>query len=548
MPRFREREDYPESGYVPVQERRMVAEYLLRKRYEERLRQQQEPEMLATQQRIEEKSRQVEEKRWLMRYYEKKAPEQFKESVRFYTELGYPRLAGRYAPFELPVGYGFAVQEKREGLEVTLLPSKLEPEVPSLAERISQFDIWQFGFDVQAAITGRQYSPRVKALMRHPFEEKWARPQEVLAGIIAYPEALTYTVGRLAGFKTPSIPSGFEVWRERPGYTYGYVLGMVGTSFLIGEALAKTPVGRALGKFETKVMEKVTKPVVGTRLDKWLYAHSQYWRSLRPIQPQVVGAAGTPLVRQGRFFYPSWGMREAAEMSWMLETTPRASALSLGRPIFEAHMRVYRHLIFREGALSIGFVSKELGFVKSEAAETTLLRLSKAPSTAITLLRMAKAPTFIAPFGLSFALAGFPHVTPKLKKKAWIEPYSLTRLKMFPQVFPRERARQRAMPFMAPRLTERLELRLSQKTLLKQQQVAMLVPPMPRQITATERTRFAPLFFRPGRRDIRRMDKGLFGRWFKRMHPIKSPEQLWRSFYGKTQKPRGTKRRVGRRR
>lgn len=165
-----------------------------------------------------------------------------------------------------------------------------------------------------------------------------ARPFAGLAGIVAPFEATVIGVAGLAGVKTarpmptpvsagvssvfhsiftagrpewsPSAVRFGELAMESPEYAAGAAIGDVLLFWAGGKVMGKIDValGSPLARTETWLATKVTKPLVGTRLDKFLYSHkvpyiSKTWKQLHPIMgthtitpPYPQAATGLPIV------------------------------------------------------------------------------------------------------------------------------------------------------------------------------------------------------------------------------------------------------------
>lgn len=215
---------------------------------------------------------------------------------------------------------------------------------PSIAETIIKFDPYRFGAEIGAGlrevITGVPTPPHkiteaaeaTKGIFvgaQAPLGARLDRPQDFLAGFVAVPESLAYTVGRFAGFETPTPPPTvgsalvttgvgavltgrlapspelIELERFGPGYIAGGLAGEIAMSWLIGKGVAKgvtvvkrvTPkvVKGTLGRVGTQFTKTVGKAVspVTRRLEfarfkasGWLAEHSAWYkeRALRGLK------------------------------------------------------------------------------------------------------------------------------------------------------------------------------------------------------------------------------------------------------------------------
>lgn len=273
-----------------------------------------------------EKMGQMEEQRWRTGYYEKTAPQQFQESMQFYTQLGEPKLAGRYEPFEIPEGYTVkAVAETPEGLQVTFMqPQEVETEPIGLAETIMKWQVPSLNIletvkNALSTVIPQPEHPEVKLL----FQTEPKHPLAPVAGVIASFESPIYTVGRLLGFKTPRPPPTFtggligsmiqtgmaggllkvgwqsteelkQVEQYGSEYTVGSIIGDIWFSYLLtktaqvaSKGVSKTvPVAtRIIKKAGSITTEKIVKPTAKVVLgeETYLYYKSVAYPTFRHI-------------------------------------------------------------------------------------------------------------------------------------------------------------------------------------------------------------------------------------------------------------------------
>jgi hypothetical protein len=446
----------------------------------------------------------------------------------FYRFHGSPEYGREYAPFKVPEGYRVEhIEETPKGLEVTFAPRK-EPQ-KGIAETL-------VSYKTTPMVDVRQYSSGYWLAGMKPQE---VHPFAGIAGVIAPTEALVYSIGRLAGFETPEIP---KTWTMEYGseYAAGVLSGEILLSIGISKALAATPLGKAIGKLETRAIQKITRPLIGTRLDEWLYVRSGYWRALHPISEQIVATKGTPLISEGKFLYPSWGTREAAEMGWMLEIAPKTSALSIGKPIIETIPKAYQHLIFRAGAISVGYLPQELSFIKSEKGEAILGKLVSTPKQIPYLTEPLLHATTSTPF-LTSLLATFgvsyysrqrqygkvtPITMPKIESAQRLKSYTSTASAIKEKLVPKQIGILKA--------TTKQKIAPIQKTSQMVRQMQKTTQTMMPPTTITRTSTIKPFFdIEPRKHKRRKTDfaTGLIGR-YKRQYPIATPQQALKMMMG----------------
>jgi len=198
------------------------------------------------------------------------------------------------------------------------------------------------------------------------------RPFAGIAGVVASGESFVYSVQELTGKKAPRIPptlssaligKGYGMVTGKPSDDLEIMYEKYGREYVRGTVVGDILLMMGLGK----VAETVSKPVVasikgawkGSRPETWLIRQSEWYarRAARGIAPQVVASKGFP---------ETFSMKaaEAAEMSWLLETTPKTSAITVTATEYAFHKaKVLPHLISRGGLISIGYL-RELSFEK----------------------------------------------------------------------------------------------------------------------------------------------------------------------------------------
>lgn len=136
------------------------------------------------------------------RIYEQQIQQQQQESTAFYTSLGYPKYAGKYQPFTVPFGQKVQkIEETPQGLQVTF---QTPEEEIGLAETLAQAEVKPV-IDIPRLL-GVPRTP-IEALTPPSMRKETVRAFAGIAGLIAPPESLLYTVGQFAGLKTPKIPT-----------------------------------------------------------------------------------------------------------------------------------------------------------------------------------------------------------------------------------------------------------------------------------------------------------------------------------------------------
>jgi hypothetical protein len=191
------------------------------------------------------------------------ASKEAEASRQFYEKLGYPEYGGKYQPFKIPEGYTVKeVKEDQQGLQVTFQPI---PEEPSLSERLLGLLPKGISGNLGDIIMGKLVGVKVAP------ESPLAAP----AGVVASGESLVYSIGRLAGFKTPRIPatlsgslvssvilSGGATLSGKPELIASselQELGGKGGSYAAGTVLGDYLIGSIIGKG----VEKAVSPIIG---------------------------------------------------------------------------------------------------------------------------------------------------------------------------------------------------------------------------------------------------------------------------------------------
>jgi len=181
-----------------------------------------------------------------------------------------------------------------------------------------------------------------------------------LAGFVGSFETPIYSVSRLMGAETPRPPPSLlsEYSFGHPAYGLGTFVGEMFQAYLMGKAITASPLGKPIAKIETKIARTLTEPLVGTRLDPYLYGKSGYWRMLHGTQAPQIVSFPTPEVT-------SLKSLEAQEAAWQLMLTPRTSGVTVAK---EAGTRtVYQ--MFR----GLSYTPMAITLAKATAMENDLL-------------------------------------------------------------------------------------------------------------------------------------------------------------------------------
>ena len=241
MPQYRTGEDYYDPSYdrLSQQERLALKAEMVYEQKKKAAIAEAQAEAQQISLRREKKIGVMEEQRERIRYYEEAGVSpQFKESVSFYTSIGYPLYAGKYEAFTVPEGYKVSgITKTSKGLQVSFESTKPK----GIAQTILEFDIPTYFADVMGlkgekrerylGITGTLTSPI------HVLPAPFGTPVESVAGLVAYPESLVHTGTAFMGVQLPTRPPPPPGTTK--GYTMGYAMGTVGTSLLAGEAFSK---------------------------------------------------------------------------------------------------------------------------------------------------------------------------------------------------------------------------------------------------------------------------------------------------------------------
>jgi len=249
--------------------------------------------------------------------------------------------------------------------------------------------------------------------------------------------------------------------------------------------------------------------------------------------------------------------------------------------------KVLPHLIARGGAISIGYL-RELGFEEPiwkrgllpyvTQQQVTRMGITPYIPKMIGVTGKKGVSQFLFGMGLTTIVKARPptkvrQLTPVILQPR-LQPLRKRRERqvLFPKVWqptlayqrekfrsltierPRKKERERLIPilrlppFQIPRRELKAPVTQIPKQIPSTPQIVTQIPsiPTPTPTIPTIPTPIIPPFRLPrGGRDVSRGMSGLFGRWFKREHPIKTPKEMWRTF---SLTPRKAKRRKGKKR
>jgi len=332
---------------------------------------------------------------------------------------------------------------------------------------------------------------------------------EPLAGFIAEFERPIYTVGRIARFETPRLPPGLlsEYSREHPAYGIGAFTGLVVQTYVGGKIIQKSPLGPPLAKAEMWVMSKVREPVIGTWLDKFLLEHSKYWATLQEYRAGTVVFGGTPMKWKPRVYH-------GKTTTPMSVTLKKAISDTSGSVLLPQLLTTPKTLLTPSATLLPGaFLPQIMGTATVLGLETLQ------PPKAISISKMLQT------------------VKPK--------PIQRQRPKAFSIPVTRPKQREKLIPLsgviesLTP-ITTQIEQQIqgqAQSFKQIQMQIQQQIQISPRKL----RLKFE--MPKPSRKE-----RGLFGKWFPRTHPIKTHEEMWRTFTGKPVRKRKSKKKTKKKR
>lgn len=348
-------------------------------------------------------------------------------------------------------------------------------------------------------------------------------------------------------------------------YVYGKTLTQ-GVAWAKGTRIAQTIKFTRVAKTVTTLKNKFP-TIKGSRVDVWLAQHSRWYYG--KTSGIAVGEVSIP--PSGRV---SLGTLRASQVSAFMLDAPRTSGIWIGKSWFEPTKKSLKHLFFRKGVLSTGYLS-ELGFRKS-AIEIVAEQRSVLPIVTQTqVTRMGIIPyvggkqTFMGSsllnqIAVSFAIG----LTPKLRMQPKLEPLewqpTLAREREKFRTITLERVKQKQKQLLIFPSLQRLQLKhqplrqifhpklrkkeavvpsliLPMRVITKQEPKPLVVPkliqtpkyvyPPPRIVPPILTPPIIPPFRRPiGGADVSRAVAGLREMWFKRTHPIKTHGEMWNTF------------------
>jgi len=365
-----------------------------------------------------------------------------------------------------------------------------------------------------------------------------------------------------------------QVMEYGPSYAAGTILGDVLVSYAVGKGVTwvggktwvltkkvvpeaiKHPIYQAVkfgrvAKLAHKV--KLAAPSYrGSRVDVFLAKHSKwYYKTTRGI---AVGEVALPPIVEP----VSIGKLKASKLAWELTQAPKTGGVWLARlGAAPAKMKVLPHLISIGGKISIGYLH-EIPLVPLEEPYWQRGLLPFVTQKQVTRLGIIpyvpKAVSVTGKKGVSLfgatLVSAMPHAVPKLVARPVPKIKHKERLILTPKVWQPTLAYQREklkpLTILEPKVKERKKLILIPKLpqLVTEEPITKLIV-APKLVQKTKQvltpkliappyipTPQAPPSFFPyiprGGRDVSRDVGGLFGRWFKRTHPIPSPEQVMR--------------------
>jgi len=441
---------------------------------------------------------------------------------------------------------GYQLVERREGELVFAMP---EPS-KGIAEML-------LGFETKPLISYFGIKPMAKTPTEFVRPRETVRPFSGFAGVVAPFEATVYTVGTLAGFKTPRIPPTLislapgRAMEYGPEYAVGTIVGDVTLSIVAGKVAGKvwdiipkavkTPIEK-IASAVAKPFRPITQPIMA-RLEKaTLWPHER-------LAPGIIDIPefAKPLAKE--LMYQEW--------AWELAEAPKMSALLITKYTGETGGRVSswvseHWLKTVTGGLSYALVRQELESVKP------ISNMSRMGLPYTPIVETVKVAPLLFPLLLP---KGVTRLTPEIRVKqpTFEEPFELQKLRLFAQVYPRQRQREKQIPMLGSMvglepLTETVSVsalaldvpqmtKQAQKQILKQSQLLKMAVPTP---SILKQTLTLPTYPRiPSIREpsFKRLGGGLFGKWFKRSHAIPTDKQIMRELGFGTRKRRGVKRR-----
>ena len=410
------------------------------------------------------------------------------------------------------------------------------------------------------------------------------------AGLAAIPEAFIRPVPTISGglvgtilspvthgrFTTEPLQDISKVAVEEPFYIVGGGVGEVAAAMAIGWGVGKAWGGLKWLGGKTGVSPVITRHVVepvrmsrvahfvhktkfvvkakvpsyrGSGVDIWLTKHVKpYFRRTGGIARGEVSLVPTkqPI---------SLAQMQAGSMAWQATATPKMAGLMIPKHLLKETVREtpMKHLIYRAGELSIGYLRPPMYFVKpTEQAgylpfvtQKHLTRMGIVPYIPKTVYVGGKKAVSV--LGVGLGISAFPRVAPKPRRKYKQE--LLPTPKLWYPTLARFREKFRPLTVLEPTPAQRRKTRqfslpqLKQPQMLKQPQLQKMIQIMPSPLRTIPTLTFPtiPPFRLPeGVRDVLR-GQGLFGKWFLREHPIATPKEVASQFFGSPRKKRRKK-------
>ena len=281
--------------------------------------------------------------------------------------------------------------EQARSLETQLKPWREQWQPKGLAERLMEIKMPSGLIPSLLGYQTYELAPHIDILApkgRFPaYMEKKVAPFAPIAGFVASFESFGYTLGTLAGLPTPRIPptltggligkgiselgaaTGFwDVPSSELERTMGY-----GAEYALGSIFGDIVLALGLGKVAEKtVIKPVSQAWRGSRLDRYLLQHSQwYYKKTGGIAPSIVSIGRTPEIL---------GMESAKRLpaisaAWEMTVAPRTVGLMVTPAAATVKTATISkslpHLIAHGGKVAKGFlVSDQLAFEGGRRART----------------------------------------------------------------------------------------------------------------------------------------------------------------------------------
>lgn len=450
--------------------------------------------------------------------------------------------------------------EEPKGIGETLAGITIEPI-------IGQITSWLTGTPIEKVRQVQEFQKKAMPPSLKPKE-----PVQFVGGVVSSVEAPVYTVGKLAGIKTPRIPPTIsggvigsvlgdptELTKIReygPEYAKGTVLGDLIVSYAIGKGLEKAwsltpqvikkPIQYQakfgpLAKAGHKIKVHLPK-FRGSRVDVWLAKRSKaYFGATRGIARGEVAIPKAPNISHLYKVKPDllWKLQKPSELAWKLTLAPRTGGVWLGKGIegLTSTKAPMRHLIYHAGKLSVGYL-RDLSFRKPETgltpfvSQTQLTRMGihpYRPSLPSSIIKGSSAISKVVGTGLTTIPKLFPKtpVRPIIRERT----FARTRIAYNPLEAFDTKMKQKQRQFIAP--VQGLRQLQETKQKLKLQAISLHRASFPELVTV--KTRPYPTLPSINLRGFvfgsRKKKKR--GAWFFRKHPVASPKQLRSSLIGR---------------